>query len=114
MRVLPSMVLAMMAMGSAQPTAFLTKLTAFDLPGPGGKRSDYLDEKIRALKAIRKTLVALSKRCDGCGPLDACPILDSFDLDRCDVVQKRPKHATGRLHHAHHREHRTNRYGKAH
>jgi MerR family mercuric resistance operon transcriptional regulator len=41
-----------------------------------------IDEKIRALKAMRKTLLALSERCDGCGPLDACPILESFDDER--------------------------------
>ena len=42
MRVLLTLVLATMAMWSAQPVGFLTKLTSFDLPGPGGKRFDYL------------------------------------------------------------------------
>ena len=42
MRALLSLLLAGLATWSGQPTAFLTKLTAFDLPGPGGKRFDYL------------------------------------------------------------------------
>lgn len=42
MRVLPAIVLAAIAMWPARPAAVLTKLTAFDLPGPGGKRFDYL------------------------------------------------------------------------
>src|SRR5205809_820289 len=56
---------------------------------PGTSRADIreratakiadIDEKLRALKAMRKTLLALSERCDGCGPLEACPILESFD-----------------------------------
>jgi MerR family mercuric resistance operon transcriptional regulator len=56
---------------------------------PGTSRADIreratakvadIDERIRALNAMRNTLLALSERCDGCGPLDACPILESFD-----------------------------------
>lgn len=56
---------------------------------PGTTRADIraradakiadIDEKIRALKAIKRTLHALSERCSGCGPTDDCPILDSFD-----------------------------------
>lgn len=38
-----------------------------------------VDQKIRALQAIRKALRTLSDRCDGCGPLDDCPILQSLD-----------------------------------
>ena len=41
MRLLLSMALATMTI-SAQPHPWLTKLAAFDLPGPGGKRFDYL------------------------------------------------------------------------
>ena len=40
-----------------------------------------VEQKIRALEAIRKTLRKLTERCDGCGPLDECPILESLDLD---------------------------------
>lgn len=56
---------------------------------PGASRADMLrraqrkvvdvDEKIRTLTAIRTALVELSDRCDGCGPLDNCPILDAFE-----------------------------------
>jgi DNA-binding transcriptional MerR regulator len=56
---------------------------------PGTSRADIrrratakvadIDGKIKALKAMRKTLLALTAQCDGCGPVDACPILESFD-----------------------------------
>jgi len=36
-----------------------------------------IDQKLRALKAMKKTLLALCDRCDGCGPLNDCPILQS-------------------------------------
>lgn len=38
-----------------------------------------IEEKIRTLKTMKKALLTLTERCDGCGPLDACPILESFD-----------------------------------
>jgi MerR family mercuric resistance operon transcriptional regulator len=50
-----------------------------DIRARAQKKVADVNEKIRVLKAIRKTLVALGERCDGCGPLDGCPILDSFD-----------------------------------
>ena len=40
-----------------------------------------VEQKIRALEAIRKTLRKLTERCAGGGPLDECPILESLDLD---------------------------------
>jgi len=42
MRVLPSLVVALAAVSAAPPPALLTKLSSFDLPGPGGRRFDYL------------------------------------------------------------------------
>lgn len=38
-----------------------------------------VDDKIRALEDIKKALKTLTDRCDGCGPLSACPILESLD-----------------------------------
>ena len=56
---------------------------------PGAKRADMraraeakitdIDEKIRTLQAMKKTLRHLTERCDGCGPLAECPILESLD-----------------------------------
>lgn len=56
---------------------------------PGTKASDIraraqakiadVDENIRALEGIRKMLRVSSDRCDGCGPLSDCPILESLD-----------------------------------
>ncbi len=43
-----------------------------------------VDQKIRALQAIKKALRTLSDRCDGCGPIAQCPILQSLD-DRPDA-----------------------------
>jgi len=40
-----------------------------------------IEQKIRTLEAIKTTLRKLTERCDGCGPLSECPILDSFDCE---------------------------------
>ncbi len=37
-----------------------------------------IDQKIQVLRAMKNTLLALRDRCDGCGPLDDCPILQSL------------------------------------
>ena len=44
-----------------------------------------VDQKIRALHAIKHALRTLTDRCERCGPLDACPILQSLDDERADV-----------------------------
>ena len=44
-----------------------------------------VDQKIRALQAIRKALRALTDRCEGCGPIAACPILQSLDQESSDA-----------------------------
>lgn len=56
---------------------------------PGAKRADMreraeakitdIEQKIRTLQAMKKTLRQLTERCDGCGPLAECPILESLD-----------------------------------
>lgn len=38
-----------------------------------------IEQKIRTLEAMRKTLRKMTDRCDGCGPLSECPILESLD-----------------------------------
>lgn len=38
-----------------------------------------IEQKIRTLEAIKKTLRKMTERCDGCGPLSECPILESLD-----------------------------------
>jgi len=38
-----------------------------------------IEEKIRTLEAMKKTLRKMTERCDGCGPLSECPILESLD-----------------------------------
>ena len=40
-----------------------------------------IQEKIRNLKSMKKTLQKLTKVCDGCAPLAECPILDSLDRE---------------------------------
>ena len=40
-----------------------------------------VDEKIQALEGIKKALRTLTDRCDGCGPLTACPILETLDTE---------------------------------
>ena len=37
-----------------------------------------IDQKIRALQAMRKALVRLTAACSGKGPISDCPILDSL------------------------------------
>ena len=57
---------------------------------PGAKRADMrmraeakitdIEQKIRTLQAMKRTLSELTGRCDGCcGPLAECPILESLD-----------------------------------
>jgi MerR family mercuric resistance operon transcriptional regulator len=38
-----------------------------------------IEEKIRALRAMKDALNRLAARCPGCGPLSDCPILDALD-----------------------------------
>jgi MerR family mercuric resistance operon transcriptional regulator len=56
---------------------------------PGAKQTDMLtraeakitaiEQKIRTLQAMKKALRKLTERCEGCGPLAECPILESLD-----------------------------------
>ncbi len=43
-----------------------------------GKISD-IEQKIRTLEAMKKSLLGLTERCDGRGSLAACPIIESLD-----------------------------------
>ena len=62
---------------------------------PGTSRADIrarayakiadVDQKIRALQAIEKVLRTLTDRCEGCGPIVACPILQSLDDESPDA-----------------------------
>ena len=40
-----------------------------------------IEEKVRHLRAMKKTLVRLSETCCGSGPASDCPILESLSLD---------------------------------
>jgi MerR family copper efflux transcriptional regulator len=56
---------------------------------PGAKRADMraraqrkiadIEQKIRTLEAMKKSLRTLTERCDGCGTLVDCPIVESLD-----------------------------------
>lgn len=56
---------------------------------PGTKQADMrmraeakisdIEQKIQTLQAMKKTLRQLTERCEGCGPLADCPILESLD-----------------------------------
>lgn len=50
------------------------------------KRADAkitdIDNKIRTLQAMKKSLVQITNACSGCGPVSDCPILDSLDHRR--------------------------------
>ena len=56
---------------------------------PGSRRKDIraraeakiadIEQKIRTLTSMKNTLRNLTGRCDGCGPLSDCPILESLD-----------------------------------
>jgi MerR family copper efflux transcriptional regulator len=43
-----------------------------------------IEEKIRALMRIKETLARLSAVCDGCAPVQACPILKALEADEPD------------------------------
>ena len=38
-----------------------------------------IEQKIRTLQAMKNALRQLTERCEGCGPLSECPILESLD-----------------------------------
>lgn len=40
-----------------------------------------IDGKIKTLASMKKTLQKLTQSCSGCGPVSACPILESLDGD---------------------------------
>jgi MerR family copper efflux transcriptional regulator len=56
---------------------------------PGTKRGDIraraeakvadIEQKIQTLEAMKKALRNMTERCDDCGPLSDCPILESLD-----------------------------------
>ena len=41
----------------------------------------YIDAKIRSLDSMKRTLRKLTNSCEGCGPIAACPILESLDKE---------------------------------
>ncbi|HLK11023.1 MAG TPA: MerR family DNA-binding protein [Candidatus Binatia bacterium] len=41
-----------------------------------------IDQKLRALRAMKRALVRLTATCVGRGPVSACPILESLDHER--------------------------------
>lgn len=40
-----------------------------------------IEAKIRSLDSIKRTLRKLTNVCEGCGPIAACPILESLDKE---------------------------------
>lgn len=56
---------------------------------PGTKQADMrtraeakiadIEQKIESLQGMKKALRQLTERCEGCGPLAECPILESLD-----------------------------------
>jgi MerR family copper efflux transcriptional regulator len=38
-----------------------------------------IEQKIRTLRRMKKTLVDLTDACDGCGPMSDCPILGALE-----------------------------------
>jgi MerR family mercuric resistance operon transcriptional regulator len=40
-----------------------------------------IEQKIRMLRRIKKTLLDLVDACDGCGPMGDCPILGALEAD---------------------------------
>src|SRR6266849_4421278 len=58
---------------------------------PGAKQADVrvraetkiadIEQKIRTLQAMKKSLRLLTERCESCGPLTECPILESLDRE---------------------------------
>ena len=58
---------------------------------PGANRADIrkraeakiadIERKIGTLQAMKKALWEVASRCDGCGPISECPILESLDAE---------------------------------
>lgn len=56
---------------------------------PGAKRNEIraraeakildIEQKIKTLTAMKRSLAQLTTQCSGCGPIAACPILESLD-----------------------------------
>lgn len=41
----------------------------------------HINAKIRSLDSMKRTLRKLTNACEGCGPIVACPILESLDKE---------------------------------
>ena len=41
-----------------------------------------IDTKIDALHRMKKTLAAITSACDGCAPVDDCPILNALEAEK--------------------------------
>jgi hypothetical protein len=40
-----------------------------------------IEAKIRVLESMKRTLQQIAQTCDGCAPISACPILESFSSE---------------------------------
>lgn len=54
-----------------------------------------IEEKLRALQAMKQALAKLVAECAGRAPITACPILESFDTDGADLEGCRVKENVG-------------------
>ena len=50
-----------------------------ELKNRAGTKIEYIEEKIKTLKGMKKALVELSRACSGRGPISECPILESLE-----------------------------------
>ncbi len=56
--------------------------TSADIRNRAEAKIADIDEKIRTLQAMKKSLTQITNSCSGRGPMSGCPILDSLDRAR--------------------------------
>lgn len=52
-----------------------------DVRERASRKIDEIDDKLKALQGMRRTLLQLKQQCSGEGALDECPILKSFETE---------------------------------
>lgn len=57
-------------------------VTCADVRQRAQAKVEDVEQKIAGLLAIRKRLLQITGMCAGMGPVDACPILESFESER--------------------------------
>jgi Zn(II)-responsive transcriptional regulator len=58
--------------------------TCADVKGRAEAKIKDIEDRVRTLNRMKKSLIKITKACSGCGPVSECSILDSLEPADCD------------------------------